>query len=525
MDKDRPSIKTKKQNRLGQHLLKTGTITSDHLQEGLKRQSQIGGKLGSSLIEMGFIAVEDLLAFLSSKFGVPGINLFSVNIGAEVLALVPIDKMNGLKILPISTDAASITLAMADPLALDAVGDLQFNLGKKVKPVVAPDFMIQAALQVIMANPDSPFVGATLAGIIEIGRGEKLPSLKMLLQYMIKCGANDMLLTTGTPPSVKISNKLKRLSIPALTPADCERYARDLLPFKEWEVFSKKTDHGLGISFPGIGRFRVTLYRQRDAIAAAIRPISETIPSLEKLNLPNWIADFALRPNGLVLVSGPAGHGKSTTLSAMIDIINRQRGCNIVTLEDPIEYLHKHKKSNVNQREIGRDVASFSEGMRHVLRQAPDVIVVGEMRDRETFEIALRAASSGHLILSTVHSDNATSIFERVVNMFEPHEQGIVRMMLADSFLLSLSQRLVPLKTGQGRILALEKLTNTSRVKKMIREEKTHQIRSQMQAGGQDFIPLDISLAELVKKGLIEKTAGLLFCEDQRLYDELVEKV
>ena len=205
----------------------------------------------------------------------------------------------------------------------------------------------------------------------------------------------------------------------------------------------------------------------------------------------------------------------------MVDMINTRKGCNIITLEDPIEYLHKHKKSNISQREIGRDVASFSEGMRHVLRQAPDVIVVGEMRDRETFEIALQASNSGHLVISTVHSDNATSIVERVINMFEPHEQAIVRTTLAESFLLSIAQRLIPKKNREGRILAVEKLANSRRVKKMIREGKTHQIRSQMQVGGDDFVPIDIALADLFKQGIIRYEDGAHYADNEKLYQDL----
>ena len=210
-------------------------------------------------------------------------------------------------------------------------------------------------------------------------------------------------------------------------------------------------------------------------------------------------------------------------MSALVDIINNRRGCNIVTLEDPIEYLHQHKKSNISQREIGRDVASFAQGMRHVLRHTPDVIVVGEMRDKETFRIALQAANSGHLVLSTVHSDNSTSIIERVVNMFDPHEQSLIRMTLAESLLLSLSQRLISQKDGKGRVLALEYFVNSQRMKSFIRDGKTHQIRSQMQTGSDDFSSIDIALANLVKKGLIRVEDGLNYCEDDLFYRSLIQ--
>jgi twitching motility protein PilT len=211
------------------------------------------------------------------------------------------------------------------------------------------------------------------------------------------------------------------------------------------------------------------------------------------------------------------------TLSAMVDIINTHRKCNIVTLEDPIEYLHKHKKSNINQREVRRDTESFQEGLRRVFRQAPDVIVVGELRDKESFEIALRAADTGHLVLSTVHGNNSTSIIETVINMFPPHQQNLIRMRIADCLLLSFTQRLVPLKTGRGRVLAYEKLINNYRIKNLIREEKTHQIRSQMQAGSEDFTSIDASLAGLYREGFITFDAGLLFSDNGQFYRELAE--
>jgi twitching motility protein PilT len=509
--------------RIGEYLLSSGLITSSNLQQGLKRQGQAGGKLGSNLIEMGFIGVDDLLGYLSAVFGVPGLNIFTINIASDVLSKVPREKMEEHRILPVSFDDKTLTLAMTNPKDHDIIKDIEFTLGKKVSPVVCPAYMLDTAINSFLQNPGSGIIGHVLAEMVELGRGEKLPNMEALLLHMVKTGGDDLLLTPGASPSMKSSNRLRRLTVPALTAGDCERYARELLPFNEWEKFQKKQDYGLSISVPKIGRFRVTLYRQRDAVSIAIRPIFEKVPTLKELNLPQWIADIALKPQGLILVSGPAGHGKSTTLSAMVDIINTTEGRNIITLEDPIEYIHKHKQSNINQREIGRDVGSFSEGMRHALRQAPDVIVVGEMRDRETFEIALQAAISGHLVISTVHSDNATSIIERVVNMFEPHEQAIARMMLAESFIVSIAQRLIPKKDRQGRILALEKLASSHRVKKMIREGKTHQIRSQMQMGGEDFLSIDISLADLYKKGFIEFEDGLLYADDEKLYKDLVK--
>lgn len=225
----------------------------------------------------------------------------------------------------------------------------------------------------------------------------------------------------------------------------------------------------------------------------------------------------------MILISGPAGHGKTTTLATLIDIINTHRRCNIISLEDPIEFLHKHKNSNVNQREIGHDTRSFYEGLKHVFRQSPDVIVVGELRDTGSFEIALHAADTGHLVFSTLNASNTTSTIERIINMFPPHQQNLIRTKLADSLLLVFSQRLIPLKKGDGRILAHEKLINSFRIKNFIREEKTHQIRSQMQSETEDYTSIDISLARLYRAGLITLEHGILFADNEQFFRELIE--
>jgi twitching motility protein PilT len=265
----------------------------------------------------------------------------------------------------------------------------------------------------------------------------------------------------------------------------------------------------LAVSFKNIGRFRVNIYRQRNSISIAMRPIRDGIPTFEELNLPVWLKEFAFKPQGLILVSGPAGHGKTTTLNALIDVINNTQQRNIISLEDPIEVMHNHKKSNINQREVGTGTKSFASGLRTVFRQSPDVIVVGEMRDKETFEIGLQAADTGHLVMSSVHASSSTSIFDRVINMFEPHMQPLIRTKLADCLQLVLSQRLIPLKKGEGRILALEKLINSYRVKKFIKDSTTNRIRSQMQAGTEEFESIDMAIAKLYQRGLITFNDGL----------------
>ncbi|MBW2266317.1 MAG: PilT/PilU family type 4a pilus ATPase [Deltaproteobacteria bacterium] len=513
--------KISKKQLLGALLVEQGLMSEKQLKEALKRQDQVGGQIGSILIEMGFIGIDDLCTFLGKQLGVPSANLFKVDIGREVLKQVSWDKIKAMKILPVSMDENSLTLAMVDPGDMAVARDVEFTLGKKVRPVVVPAFQMDAARQHLFQHPKETLQGEVIAAEVDKGRKRMAPDLISLLQYLAESGANVMLLTAGVPPSIKMHNEVERLSMDSLIPIDCEKYARDLMSDRDWEVFARTNDLDLGITYPDIGRFRVNAYRQRNSISLALRYFPEKMPSLKELNLPDWVRGFALRPQGLILITGPAGHGKTTTLSAMVDIINSHRKCNIITLEDPIEYLHKHKRSNVNQRQIGKDSDTFSEGLRHVFRQAPDVIVVGELRDKESFEIALRAADTGHLVLSTVHADNSTSIIERVINMFPPHQEHLIRMKIADCLLLSFSQRLVPLKKGKGRVLAYEKLINNYAIKSLIRERKTHQIRSQMQAGTEEFTSIDASLAGLFNAGLITLEDGLRFSENGQFYREL----
>ena len=515
--------KVSKRQPLGELLVEYGLINQNQLQEGLKRQGQLGGQIGSILIDMGFISTDDLLDFLSKQLGVPSANLFNLDINQEVLKLLPVDKIKTMKILPVATDENFLTLAMVNPQDMMTVREVEFTLGRKVQPVVVPAFQMNAATRSLMSGSKGGLTGDTIAKEAGKAKTRRAPQLLSLLRYLAKSPAADMLLTAGAPPSIKMSNQVKRLSMDSLTPADCERYARDLMSDRDWELFGQDSDHDFAVTYPDIGRFRVNTYRQRNSVSIALRHFPERLPSLKELHLPAWIKDLALKPQGLILIAGPAGHGKTMTLSAMVDIINTHRRCNIVTLEDPIEYLHKHKKSNVNQREVRRDTESFQEGLRRVFRQAPDVIVVGELRDRESFEIALRAADTGHLVLSTVHGNNSTSIIETVINMFAPYQQNLIRMRIADCLLLSFTQRLVPLKTGLGRVLAHEKLINSYRIKNLIREEKTHQIRSQMQAGSEDFTSIDASLAGLYRGGFITFDDGLLFSENGQFYRDLAE--
>ena len=510
---------------LGEELVSSKLITKEQLQQALTRRSQIDMPIGSLLIKMGFVSTDNMLDFLSKKFGVPYVNIFKRYIPQDIIKLIPLEKIRQYKILPISHKNNILTLGMISPQDFMTISDLEFTMGMKIKPVVMPFFMMEAALNLLSSNFEDGINGETIKNIALEDKNETQtsPKIEALLSYLVKTDASDMLLTVGVPPSIKVNNHIKRLATVALRPSDCELYARELLLNRDddWEKFLRTNDLDIAVTYPNLGRFRINLYRQRHSISITIRQFYDTLPSLKSLRLPEWIKNYVLKPQGLILISGPTGHGKSTTLAAMVDIINTTRRCNIISLEDPIEYLHKHKKSNINQREIGKDTESFEKGLQAVFRQSPDVIIIGELRDKESFEIALQAARTGCLVLSTMNAATSTAVIRIIINMFPKNKQNLISNLLADSLLLSLSQRLVPAMNKSGQILALERFTNSNRIGNLIREGKLHHIRAQMETGCEEFTPLDLSLAELYKNGIIAHEDGLMYSVNKQLYQDI----
>ncbi len=515
-----------KKNLLGEALVNHDLINYDQLEKALVRRSQVDMPLGSILIEMGFITVDKMLSFMSKKFGVPPINLFKVDIKPEVLRLIPQEKMKKFRILPVALEGNTLSLAMVTPQDFMTISDLEFTMGKKIKPMVVPYFMMEAALSLLSENYEGGISGADIENLSmhESKDSQQPPEIERLFTYLIKSGGSDMLLTAGVPPSIKIGSILKRLATVSLTPANIEAYAKNILSSEEWEIFNRNNELETGITFRNQARFRITFYRQRNSVSIAVRHLPDKIPLLKELNLPDWLENFALSPQGLILISGPAGSGKSTTLSVILDIINSNRRCNIISLEEPIEFLHKHKKSNVNQREVGKDTETFEEGLRGIFRQAPDVIVIGEMRDKITFETAIKAARTGHLVLSTMNAFDATAVIQTIINMFPVEQQDLIRLMLADSLLLSFAQRLVKKIDGTGMLLAFEKLATSHRVRNFIRENRIHHIRSQMETGADEFIPMDVGLAKYVNNRKISFEEGLLHSTNQVYYRDLTNQ-
>jgi len=336
-------------------------------------------------------------------------------------------------------------------------------------------------------------------------------NLHQLLKTMIEKGASDMHLTTGTPPLLRIDGSIVPLKVPPLGPIETKQLCFSVLTEEQRAHFEKHSELDLSFGVKGLSRFRANVYMQRGAVAGAFRTIPFKILTFDELGLPTIISEFANRPSGLVLVTGPTGSGKSTTLAAMIDKINTEQRLHIMTVEDPIEYLHPHKLSIVNQREVGTDTETFKNALKYVLRQDPDVVLVGEMRDFETIEAALTISETGHLVFATLHTNSAVSTINRIIDVFPPHQQPQVRSKL--SFVLQgvVSQQLLPRMGQPGRVLALEVLVPNPAIRNLIREDKVHQIYSQMQVGQEKFgmTTLNQSLFSLFQRRLISQEEAL----------------
>ena len=327
-----------------------------------------------------------------------------------------------------------------------------------------------------------------------------------VLIEVMEMGASDLHLTAGAPPMARKRGVMGPLDYPTLTPQMVREIVYSILTNDQRQRLETDWQIDLAYSIPGRARFRVNAYFQRASLGAAFRLIPQEMPALADLGMPSVLRDFSKKPRGFVLVTGPTGSGKSTTLAAIIDLINETRQEHIMTIEDPIEFLHKHKKCIINQREIGADAKSFSAALKGALRQDPDVILVGEMRDLDTISTALTAAETGHLVFATLHTQDAAQTVDRIVDVFPPAQQQQVRVQLSVALQGIVTQQLLPTADGKGRCVAAEILVPTPAVRNLIREGKTHQIYSTLQTGGSHGMQtMDASLADLVRQGLISR--------------------
>jgi twitching motility protein PilT len=351
-----------------------------------------------------------------------------------------------------------------------------------------------------------------------VNQDSKILNMKRLLHTAIANGASDLLITSGSKPSLRLDGDLKPLDTEPLTPSDTKRLLFSLLNAKQRETFEeqREIDFALSINISRTKggktensipyRFRINGFFQRGNVAIAVRVIPKKIPRPEELGLPKVLLDIAKKSQGLILVTGPTGHGKSTTLASMINIVNENRACHIITIEDPIEYVHANKKAVVEQREVYADTLSFSNALKYVLRQDPDVILVGEMRDPETIAAALTAAETGHLVMATLHTNSAAKSIERIIDTFPAHQQNQIRIQLSGSLLGIFSQRLIPRRDGNGRVAAFEVMINTNAVQNIIRENKTHLAPSVIETGAKvGMINMDKALKELYERNIISR--------------------
>lgn len=346
-------------------------------------------------------------------------------------------------------------------------------------------------------------------------------SIDDLLQDAQQRKASDLHLTVGISPKCRVHGELVDMGYEPLTPEDTEDIIMPIVPkrLKDELLINGEVDFSYAI--PNVGRYRVNVFKQRGSLALVIRIINTVIPRPEVLGIPLSVVELTKKKRGLVLVTGPTGSGKSTTLASLIDIINTYYNSHIITLEDPIEYLHKHKKSIVNQREIGTDSLSFSNALRVVLREDPDIILVGEMRDFETIEIAITAAETGHLVFSTLHTIGAVSTIDRIIDVFLPHQQQQIRVQLASVLEGVISQQLIPTMDGKGRVAAFEVMLPNAAIRNLIREGKNHQIATFIQTNKkQGMQTMDDAIFDLYLKGIINKEQVLAFAQD----DQTMEK-
>lgn len=343
----------------------------------------------------------------------------------------------------------------------------------------------------------------------------RIPTIEEMLTTAKDAGASDLHITVGVPPKMRVNGHLITMDYDRMLPPDTMQMLDQIMNEQQKAIFLADGEHDMSFSIPNLGRYRVNAYKQRGSVAIALRLVGTQVPSAEVLGVPESVMDLYQRKRGLVLVTGPTGSGKSTTLAAIIDKINNCRESHVITLEDPIEYLHQHKLSMVNQREIGLDSQSYANALRAALREDPDVIMVGEMRDFETISVAITAAETGHLVLSSLHTIGAASTVDRVIDVFPPHQQQQIRVQLANVLEAVISQQLIPKADGSGRVAAFEVLHSNHAVRNLIREGKSHQLMSVMQTNRKlGMIAMDEAIMQLYQNGTITREMAIQFAQD-----------
>ncbi len=519
-------VTTNVDRKLGELLVERRLLSRDDLESHLATVGSTGEALPHVLLAAGGVEQSDLLRVVSDQIGVGFVDLGASDVPEpepRALHAIPRALAEELTVLPLRLEVdGTMVVATDNPLDEKRLEALRTVLNGEVQAQLAERSALQKAigraydaLTVPDRKPEVPSTegaGSAPEAPEDARRslngpdGESRLTVADLLATLAERKGSDLHLSVGSPPMMRIDGELQPLEeCGKLNPSQLRKMIYAILTGRQREELEENLELDLSFPMRGIGRFRANVFFQRDSIGAVLRAIPNQIVPLDELGIPPIVAGFAQLRRGLVLVTGPTGSGKSTTLASIIDLINTSRSCHIMTLEDPIEFTHRHKNSMVNQREIGSDTRSFSAALRHALRQDPDVILLGEMRDLETISTAITAAETGHLILATLHTQDAPQSVERMIDVFPSHQQRQVRVQLANSLQAVVSQQLLPRADGKGRVAAVEVMIATGAIRNLIREGKVHQIRTAMQSGGRfGMETMDGSLAQLVKTGAID---------------------
>lgn len=494
--------------RLGEFLVSRRVLSRDVLDELLAREAAEGVHLSHLLVQDQLVSEPDLMAAVASELGVPYVDVTERSILPDVWGLVPEDLARGYLAVALERRPEGILVVMEDPGDEQVVAALEADLSSPVLPAVAVrDDLLRLIGQMYGPTDEDDRAEGSPAGEADglAGTGPRGLQLRTLLEQVVQVGASDLHLTVGSPPVVRVQGELRRLAgVPPLNGSEVRRLVMGILTQRQRERFLEEGELATSHAIPGQGRFRISAFVQRDSVGAVMRLVPGDIPSPEDLGLPDEVIDWADQRRGLVLVCGPHGSGTSTTLAALVDRINRTRPCHILTIEQPIEFLHRHRAALVNQREVGEDTESFARGLRYAFWQDPDVLVVGELPDAETIRLALSAAETGQLVIATLRTMDAPKTIERIIEIFPADQQAQVRIQLANTLQGIVVQQLVPALDG-GVALATEVLLPTPEVLKCIRTGDSGNLVKAIVGGVSSGMgTMDQSLAELVQAGLVD---------------------
>ncbi len=536
---------------LGDVLVREGILDADGLGRAQQHQQANGVSLTKAIVDLGLATDDEIVRGIAVAMGLGYADMTPGSVDPMAAGMLSKATARELTALPIAFEGNEMVVAVADPAQTGAKDRLQDEVGVPVTICLAPRKPLLAAIEALADDasslPPAPTKSAGSDYLAPADRRiagpETMPAkeereaqeprvrseeeatidLDELLITLVDSGGSDLHLTVGIPPAIRVHGDVRHLDeFPVMHNDELQKILYAIMTQRHREQFENELELDFSYSIPGTARFRVNVFQQRESIGAVMRVIPFEILALADLGLPPQLANFAYLPRGFVLVTGPTGSGKSTTLASIIDLVNENRPVHIMTVEDPIEFLHPHKRAVVNQREVGQDTHSFTAALKHVLRQDPDVILVGEMRDLETIQIALTAAETGHLVFGTLHTQDAPQTVDRIIDVFPPHQQEQIRVQLAGALQGVVCQTLLKTADGKGRAAATEVMVATSAIRNLIREGKTHQIYSSIQAGAQHGMhAMDSSLAQLVKTGKVSYDDALEKCSNVAEFQRL----